>query len=200
MIKQPESFFRKVGQSLGLISAPAAGVDHLVKRNLSPSMGRRDAAIDQIRIPEDLFARPAEERCAEYRRWGLLLESAGNDTTAVLRMLSSPDTRRREGRMASMLTVFQEMAAALFCMADSQVRLAENRPEGCPGDMGNALPRCESMLLNEFREIITATRPALDRYREYTVKSFGPENLQRYRKAYDENSFHVRTPGFTEGV
>lgn len=199
-MKTPENFFRKVGQSLGLLPTQPAVLDHLVKRNLSPSMGRRDAAIDQVCIPEDLFARPAVERCSEYRRWGLFLESARNDTDAVLRMLSSPDTRRRESRMESMLTVFQEMATALYCMADSQARLAENRPEGCSGDMVGSVSRCESMLLNEFRELVSSSRPALDRYREYTVKSFSPENLQRYRKAYDENSFLFKSPGFTEGV
>ena len=198
-MKSPENFFRKVGQSLGLISTPPAAVDHLVKRNLSPSMGRRDAAIDQVCIPEDLFARPAGARCAEYRRWGLLLESARSDTTAVLRMLASPDTRRREGRMESALTMFQEMATALFCMADSQVRLTEYRPEGYSDDMGENISRCESMLLNEFREILTVSRPALNRYREYTIKSFSPENLQRYRKAYEENSFIFKSPGFAEG-
>jgi HrpA-like RNA helicase len=130
----------------------------------------------------------------------MLLESARSDTAAILRMLTSPDTRRREGRMESALTMFQEMATALFCMADSQERLTEYRPEGYSDDTGENISRCESMLLNEFRELLTVSRPALNRYREYTIKSFSPENLQRYRKAYEENSFIFKSPGFAEGI
>lgn len=201
MMKQADNFFRRVGQSLGFFSAPpAAGVDHLVKLNLSPSMGRRDAAMDELRVPEDIFTLPASERREEYRRLGMLLESAISDTAAVCRMLSSPDTRRREGRLQSILTIYQEMTAALLCMADTQVLLAESRPEGCSGEEESSVSRCESMLLNEFREIISASRPALDRYREYTTKSFSPENLERYRKAYSENSFLFRSPAFMAGV
>jgi hypothetical protein len=78
--------------------------------------------------------------------------------------------------------------------------LTEYRPEGYSEDMGENISRCESMLLNEFREILTVSRPALNRYREYTTKSFSPENLQRYRKAYEENSFIFKSPGFAEGI
>ena len=56
------------------------------------------------------------------------------------------------------------------------------------------------MLLNEFREIVSSTRPAVDRYREYITKSFSPENLTRYRKAYSENTLIFESPGFTEGA
>ena len=56
------------------------------------------------------------------------------------------------------------------------------------------------MLLNEFREIVSSTRPAVDRYREYITKSFSPENLERYRKAYNENALVFDCPGFTEGA
>ena len=200
-MKSPDHFFRWIGQSLGLFPAPqTAGVDHVIKRNLPPSMGRRDAAVDRVLIPEDIFTRPAAERRMEYRRLGLLLESARNDTAAVIRMLSSPDTRRREGRLESVLTVYQEMAAALYCIADSQVLLAEYRPEGSPADAAGSVSRCESMLLNEFREIVSSTRPAVDRYREYITKSFSPENLTRYRKAYSENTLIFESPGFTEGA
>ncbi len=200
-MKQPDNVFRWIGQTLGLFPAPqTAGVDHVIKRNLSPSMGRRDAAVDRVRIPEDIFARPAAERRTEYRRLGMLLESARNDTAAVLRMLSSPDTRRREDRLESLLTIYQDMAASLYCMADTQVLLTEKRPEGCDANAEESVSRSESMLLNEFRETLSATRPPLDRYREYTTKSFSPENLARYRKAYDENAFLFDSPAFMEGV
>ncbi|MBQ7393498.1 MAG: hypothetical protein IJV89_04015 [Lentisphaeria bacterium] len=200
-MKQPDHFFRRVGQTLGIIPTPqTAAVDHLIKRNLSPTMGRRDAAVDRVRIPEDIFSRPAAERRETYRRLEMLLESARNDTAAILRMLSSPDTRRREARLDTVLAIYQQMAAALYAVADTQVLLTESRPEGCSGDTAGSVSRCESMLLNEFRELLDATRPPVDRYREYTTKSFSPENLPRYRKAYSENGFLFDSPGFTAGA
>lgn len=195
---QPEGFFRKVGKSLGLVSEPAA-VDRLVKRNLPPFMGRRDAAMDRIAVPEDIFTRPAEERFRAYRRIGALTRSALDDTGAVLRMLSSPDTKRREGRLETILRIDQEMIDALAGMAQTQVLLSARRPEGCTGDTDDAVSRCESVILNEFREILVATRPQIDRYRGYIVKSFSPANLERYRKSCEQSGAFFDDPAYPEG-
>lgn len=195
-----DSFFRKVGRTLGFVSDPGpAAADQRLKRNLPPCMGRRDAALDRIRVSEDIFARPAAERHAEYRRLAALAASAIADTRAILRMLSSPDTRRREGRLETILRIEQEMIDALLSTAQVQVLLAERRPEGCSSDTDSGVSRCESMILNEFREILVAVRPQIDRYRGYTDKSFSPVNLERYRKACDRSGKFFDAPDWPEG-
>ena len=195
-----DGFFRKVGRTLGIVADPGVtAADQLVKRNRPPFMGRRDAALDRIAVREDLFARPAAERRDEYRHLAALAASAVADTRAILRMLSSPDTRRREGRLETILRIEQEMIGALLNSAQAQVLLAEGRPEGCSSDTDSGISRCESMLLNEFREILAATRPQIDRYRGYTGKSFSPANLERYRKAADRSGEYFDDPAYPEG-
>ena len=197
---QSEGFFRKVGKTLGLVSDPApASADRLIKLNLPPCMGRRDAALDRLAIPEDIFTRPAEERHKIYRRVGALASSAVEDTRAILRMLSSPDTKRREGRLEAILLIDQEMTDALIGAAHVQMLLAARRPEGCTSDTDDAVSRCESMLLNEFREILATVRPQIDRYRGYTGKSFSPANLERYRKSYERSGEYFDSPVYPEG-
>ena len=180
-----QNFWRRVGKSLGLLSGTAAvPADPLVKINLPPVMGRRDAAMDRLRVSEDLFAKSAEVRRSEYRKLAALLLSAGSDTADILRMLSSPDTRRREGRMLHSQRILGGIAESLVRISGVQMLLAEQRPEGCPAEVDGELSRCESMLLNEFREVTDAVRLPLERYRQYTAKSFSPANLERYQKAY----------------
>ena len=200
MTAQPDGFFRKVGRSLGIVSAPGlTAADQRLKRNLPPFMGRRDAALDRIKVREDIFTCPAAERHAEYRRLAALAASAIADPRAILQMLSSPDTRRREGLLETILRIDQEMIEALLGAAQTQVLLAERRPEGCTSDTDGGVSRCESMLVNEFREILAATRPQIDRYRGYTGKSFSPANLERYNKACGRSGEFFDAPDFPEG-
>ena len=71
--------------------------DHLVKMNLPPLMGRRDAAYDRARefINRDLFALDELGRRRVYCAISSLLKSASDDTEAMLITLSSPDTELR---------------------------------------------------------------------------------------------------------
>ncbi len=182
-----DNFFKLVGRTLGLLADPKtqAPADQLIKLNLSPVMGRRDASLDRAVVSGDVFSRPAEKRLRLYRKLDSLLEQALTDTVSILRMLSSPDTRRRELKLEEFLQLYRQIIAAVIHTAEIQIQLAEHCSDYATGDHENAVFRCESLLINEFRELQEMTRPRIDRYREYITKSFSPANLERYQKSYN---------------
>ena len=106
----------------------------LGKMNLPPLMGRRDAAYDEAAkmLVGDLFAFGEEERRRRYRRIGTLLRCAEADTTAILELLSSPDTTVRERKLGAFFNMlaktvtalewFIELESTVFSDGDEQLR------------------------------------------------------------------------------
>lgn len=126
-------FFNKL--KIALFGAPrrsgegksAEQADVMVKMNLPPLLGRRDAAYEKFEqeFSDDLIDRPRPERLEAYRRWFRLLEIAGEDTLAVIVTLSNPDTTLRERRLANHLSFLSENLAIASAMAGAEGRLLE---------------------------------------------------------------------------
>ena len=78
--------------------ATSHNADFLIKMNLPPIMGRRDAACDCIGflLKTDFTALPDTERMMLYDRLIQLLTLAIGDTRSLLQMLSNQETRSRE--------------------------------------------------------------------------------------------------------
>ena len=94
----------------------------MVKMNLPPLMGRRDAAYDAASelitgklFPEDV-ARGI--RVSVYNPLLELLDAVENDTRALLAMLASPDTEARERRLLAYITMLKSAVLALRSFAE----------------------------------------------------------------------------------
>lgn len=173
-------------------------MDHLIKMNLPPLMGRRDAAYDRARefINHDIFMLNTPRRHSIYEAVSYLLKSASDDTKAMLNTISSPDTEQRENKMLLLLKMLFNIAQALinFTGLESELFHDEKSPYRhlniTPNE--NDLVRNEK-LLNETEISIAKqmcnyfemAQVQVNRYRSYTSKSFSKSNAERYSKAYD---------------
>lgn len=195
--------FTRFKRTLGIFTIPTLQTDRpadfLVKMNLPPLMGRRDAAGDRIggMIKEDLFTWSEQKRIVHYRDIGALLDSMIVDTQFILSTLSSPDTESREKRLLAYFTTLREISGLLedLCRIELKIfrNLAESTcgliPENNVGDDGEqTMNESEIALVNQFRELYDAAAPKLARYRGYAAKSFSKQNADRYHKAYEEYS------------
>ena len=191
------------GSAEGLMAGvcPAAAeprrIDHLVKMNLPPLMGRRDAAYDRVAelLNLDLFAADQERRLEFYEVSAELMRRAGADTRSLLVMISSRDTAVRERNMLGYLTMVENSVKVLqsfielenrairndnpnlheFIESDSRVELVRNE---------QMLTETEITLVNQLRAILERSGPKLMRYRGYAIKNFSRENAERYNNAY----------------
>lgn len=181
---------------------PARRIDPLVKMNLPPLMGRRDAAYDRAAqlIQADLFAGTEETRAKTYVEISALLAQASEDTRAVLRTLSSPDTERREKNFLKLILMLENISRLLENLVLLEEGLFRNLGSTPLSDFdvrrGDAeiarnertLTETEINLANQMRSYFDRASIKVNRYREYTTKNFSKSNALRYRKAYDIHS------------
>ncbi len=173
-------------------------IDHLVKLNLPPLMGRRDAAYDRAsRLLElDLFSRDETRRRQVYDRISALFHRAVEDTGSILITLTSPDTESREKRQLAFFTLLRNTAQMLddFTCLEQELfnggnpaltDLAVYQSEESMLRGEKMLSEAEINLVNQLRFYCESARPKMDRYREYTAKSFSKIYASRYQKAYD---------------
>lgn len=181
---------------------PARKIDLLVKMNLPPLMGRRDAAYDRASrlIQEDIFAGDEQSRRRIYGEINGLLTLAADDTRAILQTLSSPDTEKREKKLLKLILMLLNISQLLESIVHLQAGLFRNTGNTPLWDFdvrrGDAelarneknLSETEINLANQMRSYFDRTSDKIRRYREYTIKSFSKSNFQRYRKAFEFSS------------
>ena len=202
-------FFNRVKKTFEKIVSPTAQnagqSDFLVKMNLPPLMGRRDAAYDRAGelIAEDLFSRDEEFRGRSYRQLLVLFDSAIRDTRSILITLSSPDTESREHQLLTLLTALRSAAESLTRLisdqhgllsgspASSSLLYKSQQPEQFDRDE-RLLNECEINLVHRIRRHFSYANAKIVRYREYTGKSFSKAYADRYRRAFEEYSRYYR--------
>ena len=171
--------------------------DALCKLNLSPLMGRRDAAFDSVGVigsPEMLKCSD-EVRLSIYKQAMAQLDSAIADCTRIAGAMTSTDSLRRERSFAGYL---ETMRCHLNVMVDlvelgNQVvngvvvsgGLIEAASASDIAESGMVCHDAEVNFSGRFRSMVERVKPRVLRYREYAKRSFSPENAQRYKTAYD---------------
>ena len=107
---------------------PLRSADPLIKMNLPPLMGRRDAAYDCAAklFSDDLFAREEAERSRIYTIGNGLMQRAAEDTRAILRMLSSPDTESRERGILHFVLLIRNISQTLGDSLELQDELLQD--------------------------------------------------------------------------
>jgi len=161
-------------------------------------MGRRDAAYDQAAkmLAADIFSAGEESRLRSYRRIGELLRCAEDDTTAILALLSSPDTAVRERKLLAFFTMlantvaalewFVELESSVFSEGDEQLRDFKAVQTGAELARGERMvAETEQDIVNQLRNFFERTQPRVMHYRGYARKSFSPDNASRYQRSLD---------------
>ncbi len=200
----------RVKKRLGIVAAPQSNggaVDFLVKMNLSPLMGRRDAAIDRAceTIREEVFAMTREKRQATYAAIARMLRDAIDDTNAILQTLTSPDTESRERQLLLSWELLLDVLTAMQALNKLDLKIFSGDNDSVPRFLAESpmtparneslLNEGEITLVTEFRELCDELGQRLERYREYARKSFSKSNADRYAKAYEEYARFYRTAG-----
>lgn len=168
----------------------------LVRRNLSPLMGRRDAVLDAAALLIGYAETdPAENREILFSYLHGLLQAADSNTDRISGMFNNQDTVARERRLALHIGILAKLAASLdeFCtlkgrMLDAAALYADDPgnefdPE-CTGRINARMADIEHHLLNQLCEYFDRVRARIARYRQYAVKNFSKEYLESYQKSY----------------
>ena len=147
----------------------------LLRLNLAPIMGRRDAAYDAV-------AGYAAGPCifAQVPELLKLLWSAEKDSVSLLSLLSSPDTIDRERNMLEHIRKLIRLLQVLEAWSGSRKRknLADCMEEDIADD-----PVIPTVVLR-ISSLISHAVPHLLRYREYARKSASISHAERYNKSY----------------
>lgn len=168
---------------------------HLVRVNLPPLMGQRDAALDQAektlcgndsgQLVDAVTASAAAGMYADAER----------SCTKIIGMFNNPDTISRESRLLNNVRILAELSSALadFYRLRCHMSIAVNG-DAAGDDETNRLyvdtldkrmHRIAVELSAQLGDARNRYRQRIARYRDYAVKNLSPENAGRYRSAYD---------------
>ena len=191
-----------------------AQIDYLVKMNLPPMLGRRNAILQQAmqRLQGDLFAFPDIERQEILNSCAAMIDESITATQAILMTLSNADTAAREQQIHAFLMMLRDLVEAAAKLSNFGDALAkDNRAmiKFLGKDFDRALNKnqstfdtCELSLVTCVQQFIMNAEPSILRYREYTVSSFNQHNAKRYQNAFDRTSaiyFNIGKPTAPEG-
>ena len=182
-----------------LISGTAEALNHpadwLLKVNLPPLMGRRDAAFDiadRLICHGDFASCSSGIRFAAYWKISRLLKRVCADSRQILLMLNSPDTRNRERRMLAHCSMLDSIGASLanffelrnMAMNDIYRDAMNTMSEEETRRVSDSFNSVEHDLLCRMQESFNRSHPRVVRYRTYAGKNFSAGNAERYRRAY----------------
>ena len=202
-LNQHGGLFSRVKRTLDLLRSPAdvrndrRRTAPVLKLNIAPLMGRRDAAIDKAAesICSDIFSLAEQKRIEHYIRISRLLELAMSDCDSIIAGLSSQDTIAREKRLRAFLSILNDMIATIkastvlenVILLESSEVFRELSVEFTGSQLVESekvLSGTEINLVNRLREFFSRTLPRLTRYREYAKKSFSPVYAEKYSVSY----------------
>ena len=168
----------------------------LVRINLAPMMGRRDAVLDAASALIEALENgcPLDNPVAFSYLHGLF-KAADRNTFRISGMFNNADTVAREQRLAMHIGILAKLAASLdeFCALKSRMHSAaafyaddpgNEFDPACTGRINQRLAVVEENLLAQLCEYFNRVRARIARYRQYAVKNFSEEYLDRYQKSY----------------
>lgn len=176
---------------------PRGRTDHLIKMNLIPLMGRRNAAFDRITelLRAELFSLSRQGRRAIYFYTKQLLRRIARDTEKIISILSSPDTKRREESFLKFIHLLDAGADALESFVGFEAELSRNsedihdfsplRDDSEYASSEEEMTASEIMMVNQMRAFFDRVSPRVARYREYVSKSLSKSNAERYRRSHE---------------
>lgn len=167
----------------------------LVRINLAPLMARRDAELDAA---EELLNAVRSNRAPAEIAYSYLSElfaAADRNTFKISGMFNNPDTVAREQRLAIHIGILAKLAASLdefYALKSRMHQAAEfyavdpgnEFKQDCTDQINIRLSVVESNLFEQLCDYFDRIQARIARYRQYAIKSFSKENLDRYQKSY----------------
>lgn len=145
----------------------------LLRLNLAPVMGRRNAAYDAAAsaIADGLTPANAPELLK-------IVSGAERDSAELLSMLSSPATIEREQIMLGHIRKIRCLLELLECWSDAAGprESVESAESGWDPAMDPVVRKISALLL--------LAGPRITRYRSYATKSSSASHAEHYRKSY----------------
>ncbi|MBQ9803416.1 MAG: hypothetical protein IJW35_01085 [Lentisphaeria bacterium] len=168
---------------------------HLVRVNLPPLMGQRDAALDQAEktLADCENGEPIDAATAAAA--ARMYADAEKACTKIIGMFNNPDTISRESRLLNNVRILSELTSALadFYRLRCHMSIAVNGDAA--GDeetnriyvdtLDKRMLHIAAELSAQLGDARNRYRQRIARYRDYAVKNLSPENAGRYRSAYD---------------
>lgn len=168
----------------------------LVRINLAPMMGRRDAVLDAAStlvhaLKEDQLA----DNQTVYSYLNGLFTAADRSTFRISGMFNNADTVAREQRLAVHIGNLAKLAEALDEFSELKTRMhsavafyADDPASEFDSDYSDRINQrlsvIERNLLAQLYEYFDRVGARISRYRQYAVKNFSKDYLERYRKSY----------------
>jgi hypothetical protein len=151
------------------------GSGALLRLNLAPLMGRRDAAYDAV-------AEYASGPCI-FPQVSVLLKllwSAEKDSVDLISLLSSPDTIDRERNILEHIRKLIRLLQVLEAWDGSRKKKGSADTIAKSGDNDPVIP----IVVDRISSLIRHAVPHLERYRAYAEKSASVSHADRYNKSY----------------
>lgn len=167
----------------------------LVRINLIPMMGRRDAVLDAAETLLQAVRNNQAPSETAYSYLNGLFAAADRHTSRISGMFNNQDTVAREQRLAIHIGILAKLAASLdefFALKNRMHQAAafysadpgNEFKEDCTDNINIRMSIVESNLFEQLCDYFDRIHARISRYRQYAVKSFSAENLERYRKSY----------------
>lgn len=173
-------------------------MDYLVKMNIAPLMGRRDAAYDRVEtlLADELFTNSDIERKKIYDKVEKLLDTVLKDTQDILVALDSEERIEQEKSFVCFLELLYSIIEAAGNLVDYELSLynTENTVnkflgsvlEGQLRETDDIISDSEITIVQSINGLFEITRDQLDKLREYSRRSFSRHDAVKYKKSLAE--------------
>ncbi len=180
----------------GALHARKRHAGALVRVNLPPLMGLRDAALagaEKLILlcgtePEfSLFSQIAPAMAEMFR-------DAADACNATIGMFNNPDTRTRETRLLNHVMILAEISGALADFSRLSRRMADAVTSDAAGNaefdtaylsrLNDRMGTIGKNLFAQLGDAFVRYHDRIVRYRSYAVKNLSRENAERYNLAY----------------
>ena len=173
-------------------------MDYLVKMNIAPLTGRRDAAYDRVEtlLSGELFTNSDIERKKIYETAIQLLDTVLKDTQDILVALDKKKRIEQEKSFISFLELLHSIIDAAGNLVDYELSLynTENSVNKFLGSVvedklretDDIISESEMTIVQSINGLFEITRNQLDKLREYSRRGFSRHNAAKYKKSLAE--------------
>jgi len=173
-------------------------IDYLVKMNIAPLMGRRDAAYDRVGtlLADKLFTYSDLERKKIYETAMKLLDTVLKDSHEILIALDKKKRIEQEKSFICFLELLHSIIEAANNLVDYELSLYNKEStgnkflgsviEGQLRETDDIISDSEMTIVQSINGLFETTRTQLNKLREYSRRSFTRYNAAKYKKSFGE--------------
>jgi hypothetical protein len=172
--------------------------DYLVKMNIAPLMGRRDAAYDRVEtlLADKLFTYSDIDRKKIYETAVKLLNTVLDDSQEILIALDKKKRIEQEKSFICFLELLYSIIEAAGNLVDYELSLYNKEStvskflgsvvEGQLRETDDIISDSEMTIVQSINGLFEITRTQLNKLREYSRRDFTRYNAAKYKKSFAE--------------